>query len=545
MRIDPSSSRKTRVSASGLTLIVALVAIVIPAGAQADFGLHGLDVTFTGADGSVESQAGSHPFAFTTTFSVNTAVVGGNEIPEGELRDVNVMLPAGIVGDPTAVPRCSETSFLKFRIVNGEDKGSSCPDASAVGVIKLGYGFKEPLVETTPVYSLVPAPGVAAKLGFFVTGEFPVTVDIGLNPDPPHNLIAKATSITQGAFLYGSELTVWGDPASPAHDAQRGDCLIEGGTCPVNIPEVSFLRLPTSCTGPLSTVFQADSWQHPGAWFEESILTHDGSDPPSPLGMTGCAKLGFSPTITAQPTSQAAQSPTGLDFGLNVADEGLTSPAGLAQSDIKKTVVTLPEGMTANPSLAEGLNVCTEEDLAHETVSSLPGEGCPNESKIGTVEVESPLIEEPLKGSLFIAKPYANPFELVVGDLFRDQEPDTGNHHQATREGRTRSPDGTVGDDRRKHSPAPVQSFHVAFPRGIPQSPRDTARVRNVQHEGGVDPVVWWGTRHHDLRVPYHLRYERGSVSCGWDPTVCSPSTRGDVEQQCGQLLPVRSTHHA
>ena len=427
MRIHPPSSSKTRVSATGLlTLIVALVAVVVPAGAQADFGLHGLDVTFTGADGSVESQAGSHPFAFTTTFGVNTAIVGGNEIPEGELRDVNVMLPAGIVGDPTAVPRCSETSFLKFRIVNGESGGSSCPDASAVGVIKLGYGFTGPFVETTPVYSLVPAPGVVAKLGFFVTGEFPVTVDISLNPDPPHNLIAKATSITQGAFLYGSELTVWGDPASPAHDAQRGDCAIEGGTCPVNIPEVSFLRLPTSCTGPLSTVFQADSWQHPGAWFEESILTHDGSDPPSPLGMTGCAKLGFSPTIAAQPTSQAAQSPTGLDFSLNVADEGLTSPTGLADSDIKKTVVTLPEGMTANPSLAEGLNVCSEEDLKHETVNSLPGEGCPNESKIGTVEVESPLIDEPLKGSLFIAKPYANPFNSLLAIYFVIKNPTLG-----------------------------------------------------------------------------------------------------------------------
>ncbi len=427
MRIHPPRSSGAHVSAAGfLTLIIALVAIVIPACAQADFGLHGLDLTFTGADGSTESQAGSHPFASTTTFSLNTTTVEGKTFPDGELKDGNVILPAGIVGDPTAVPRCSETSFLKFRIINGEDKGSSCPDASAVGIIKLGYGFTGPLVETTPVYSLVPAPGVAAKLGFFVTGEFPVTVDISLNPDPPYNLVAKATSITQGAFLYGSELTVWGDPASPAHDAQRGDCAIEGGTCPVNIPEVSFLRLPTSCTGPLSTTFQADSWQHPGAWFEESILTHDGSDPPSPLGMTGCAKLGFSPTIAAQPTSQAAQSPTGLDFSLNVADEGLTSPNGLAQSDIKKTVVTLPEGMTANPSLAEGLNVCSEEDLAHETVNSLPGEGCPNESKIGTVEVESPLIEEPLKGSLFIAKPYQNSFNSLLAIYFVIKNPTLG-----------------------------------------------------------------------------------------------------------------------
>ena len=427
MRIHPPSSRKTRVSASSLlTLVAVLVAMVVPAGAQADFGLHGLDVTFTSADGSTESQAGSHPFAFTTTFSLNTSTVGGKTFPDGELRDVNVTLPAGIVGDPTAVPRCPETSFLKFRIVNGENRGSSCPNSSVVGVIKLGYGFTGPFFETDPVYNLLPAPGVAAKLGFFVSDEFSVTVDISLNPNPPFNLIAKATSVTQGAFLYGSELTVWGDPASPAHDSQRGDCLGEGGNCPVNIPEVSFLRLPTSCTGPLSTMFQADSWQHPGAWFEESVQTHDSSEPPSPLGMTGCAKLGFSPTTTAQPTSEAAQSPTGLDFDLNVHDEGLTNPTGIAQSDIKKAVVTLPEGMTANPSLAEGLNVCGEEDLARETINSAPGEGCPNESKIGTVEVETPLLTEPLKGSLFIAKPHANPFNSLLALYFVIKNPTLG-----------------------------------------------------------------------------------------------------------------------
>jgi hypothetical protein len=103
-----------------------------------------------------------------------------------------------------------------------------------------------------------------------------------------------------------------------------------------------------------------------------------------------------------------------LDFSLDVHDEGLTSSSGLANSDIRKAVVTLPEGFTTNPSLAEGLNTCSEADLARESVNSAPGAGCPNESKIGTIEVESPLVEEALSGSLFIAEPYENPFDSLL-----------------------------------------------------------------------------------------------------------------------------------
>ena len=45
-----------------------------------------------------------------------------------------------------------------------------------------------------------------------------------------------------------------------------------------------------------------------------------------------------------------------------------------------------------------------------ETASSLPGEGCPPESKIGSIEIETPLLNEKIPGAIYIAKPYDNPF---------------------------------------------------------------------------------------------------------------------------------------
>jgi hypothetical protein len=397
-------SRATKIWAT-TTCLVALIGAVLASSASASFGFKDADVVFSGADGSPSMQAGSHPFAWTTTFDLNTFDDGGKELPEGETRNLRMQFPAGLVGSPDAVPTCSAADF---RTVPEGEAIPLCPNSTAVGIAHVNIGFEGPGSVKAPVYNLKPAPGVAAKIGFVVLGV-PVTTDIGVSPNPPYNLIADTTDISQADRFYGASLTVWGDPTSPLHDEERGTCNESGGKCPVSLPSKAFFMLPRSCSGPLSTLFEALPWHGSSEWARLTAATHDGSLPPAPLGVFGCDKLGFGPTIDAKPTTVAASSPTGLDFSLDVADEGLTSPAGIANSDIKKAVVTLPEGMTVNPSSAEGLEACTEADLARETVNSAPGRGCPDASKLGTVEVESPLIEENVSGSLFIAKPYENP----------------------------------------------------------------------------------------------------------------------------------------
>ncbi|HWO83552.1 MAG TPA: hypothetical protein VNM38_07165 [Solirubrobacterales bacterium] len=252
---------------------------------------------------------------------------------------------------------------------------------------------------------------MASKIGFNILGA-PVTVETTVSPEAPYHLLTHVSNAPNVILFYGSEVTLWGVPGDPAHDAERENCK---GNCDVNLPEVPFLTLPRSCKGPLTTTFAAASWMRPGAWTPLlQAVTHDEAEPPNPQGMTGCERLGFKPTISSSPTTKAASSPTGLDFGLNVNDEGLISPTGIAQADIEKAVVTLPEGMTTNPSLAEGLNVCSEADLARETAFSETGAGCPNASKVGTVQVATPLLDETVDGSLYIAKPYENPFGSLL-----------------------------------------------------------------------------------------------------------------------------------
>ncbi len=368
----------------------ALALLVFSPSAQAAFGFTEFDQVFDNSDGTPATEAGSHPFAQTVTVEFQGPGEGEERTLTGSARNLTVALPPGFVGDPGIVPTCPTFDFVV----------EQCSSASRVGTNTVDVG---PVLEK-PVYSLAPPPGVAMRLGF-VALTVPVTVDLGVNPDPPYNVLATLRNAPNAIPFYRSEFTTWGVPSDSVH----GVC--GKGAC----HEEPFLTLPRACEGPLPTSFEALSWEEPDAIPATAIsFTHDDSVPPNPLGMTGCFKLDFKPSISAQPTTKAAQSPSGLDFSLDVADEGLANPTGLADSDVKKAVVTLPEGFSVNPSIAEGLEVCTEAQLDAETAFSAPGEGCPQASKIGTVEVETPLLDEQVNGSLYQAEPYENPFDSLI-----------------------------------------------------------------------------------------------------------------------------------
>jgi hypothetical protein len=374
-----------------LTLALALVAMLSASSpASAAFGLKNLDVTFTDKDEVPSMQAGSHPDDFTTTIDLETAPSDvGFPLPQGSAKDLRIFAPPGLVGNPTAVPYCSTAQFLSIK----NNKGK-CPDSSVLGITTTTV--LEPVKEgefISPVYNLPPPPGVAAQIGFW-TLVVPTTVDLIVNPDPPYNVIARVNNIPQVVPFYTSKTTLWGNPSSPIHDSERGIVcanLDPSDSCPINIPEKPFLTLPASCPGPLQTHFEAGSWE--GAFDEQTIFTHDNSEPPTPLGTTGCGKLGFAPQVSGQPTSSSAESPAGLDFKLAFDDQGLTSPNGISQATIQKAVVAMPQGVTLNPSVAEGLATCSQAELGRETATSEPGEGCPQASKVGEAEVETPLLE--------------------------------------------------------------------------------------------------------------------------------------------------------
>jgi hypothetical protein len=403
-------------------LIVGFVLAIAPAQATA-INLENFDVSFVGPDGSASLQAGSHPYAMVTSFdaSIEEGPAGGPIVDEA-LKDFTFEQILGFVGDPTAVPPCSTLDFLTHP---ESDAIPQCADSSAIGIVRVTVGQENGILEfESPLYNLEPAPGTAAKIGFLVS-SVPISIDIGLSEAPPYRIRATGQNVAQVLEFFSAEVVIWGVPADPGHDAKRGRCVEEGGTCPADVSSRPFLTLPRACEGPLATRWEVDSWENPGAWVSGEVLTHD--EDGNPRGMSGCGKLGFSPQIVAQPTNRFAESPSGLDIALNVEDDGLTNPIGIADSEVKRAVITLPEGMTLNPSQADGLLACSPGQLAKESASSLPGEGCPQGSKIGTVEVETPILEgKTLKGSLFVASPYENPFNSLIALYIVIKDPGLG-----------------------------------------------------------------------------------------------------------------------
>jgi hypothetical protein len=416
-------------------LSMLVLSLVIPAGARAEFGFSQFDVRFEDQTGSPELQAGAHPFQMTTTFELENEELKTGVYSVEQAKQTVFEQIAGLIGNTTAVPRCSGQAFVEPPDPTHQFF-TKCPAESAVGYVALAIDGRLTPATTpesvqgalyAPVFFVDPPPGWPAALGFSAAG-LRVLINVGVKPGADYNIVASTDDIPQAKNLIGAKLTLWGAPADPRHDRLRGtDCLAEAGqlSCPTNADETAFLTLPRSCEGPLATTYSLTSWARPNDPPVQGSVTTPGSGL-VPQGFVGCDRLGFAPTSESVPSGTEASSPTGLNFRVDVEDEGLLAPSGLAQSDIASVEVKLPDGLVTNPSVANGLSSCSEEDLSRETPSSAPGVGCPESSKIGTVSVETPLLDQSVSGSLFVAKPYENPFDSLLAVYLVIKDPGLG-----------------------------------------------------------------------------------------------------------------------
>jgi hypothetical protein len=386
--------------------------LLVPAVARADFGFvpGSVGAVALKKDGTVASQAGSHPYSYTVNFALNKI---GNETDGGKARSFIVDLPPGLVGNPVAVPRCPRQDF--------EGVQPLCSPSTQVGVLRTVI---RDLGEVSgPIYNMVPPPGIAARLGFSNAG-FNAFQDALVRSEEGYGVRVGAFNLPLEPTSVSA--TIWGVPADPDHDPQRGQQGAEGKGAPVSsdAPLLPFLTLPTSCAAPMEITVKADSVLNPGVYVEESGLSLDGGGNPAPLA--GCDGVPFSPGISATPTTKLAKNPSGLDFELKLPNQGFLAPGGIAETQPEKTVVTLPEGVTVNPSLAEGIGVCTQQQYAKEKIDSAAGAGCPDASKLGSVTAKSPLLEEAIEGSLYLATPYDNPFGTLTALYLVARAPERG-----------------------------------------------------------------------------------------------------------------------
>jgi NHL repeat len=346
------------------------------------------------------TQAGGHPYEWTTSFTLNTTETEISTHPvraaDANLRDVETELPPGLIANATATPRCPRYLVAV----------EQCPPATQVGEIEVEVAFGNISVE--PLYSVTPPADVPVEFGAVVANLVRVYIDGNVRTGGDYGATAKVISTSEEDNIVRSRVSIWGVPADPSHNEHRV-CPIPGEqvpvgreSCPSSAPQTPLLTNPTTCPGTsLFAHMRADSWQAP-----EQFVSANPAEIPA---TTGCNTLDFTPSVSIAPDTSVADAPSGLSANIEVPQN--ETPTGLATSSLENTSVELPAGVSVSPSAANGLEACSEAQIGLHSEAAAE---CPNGSKIGTVEITSPLISDHLTGGVYVARQGENPFHSLL-----------------------------------------------------------------------------------------------------------------------------------
>ena len=371
--------------------------------AEVPFGIQSFTTSVTNSLGDPFIQAGGHPFAANATFVFNYTPDDTGKLHNagGSPKDIETELPPGFIGDPQATPQCSPEAFA----ASGE---RPCPLRTAVGYIHYSY-IQGSIVGGRPelglqysdnaVYNLVPGPGHPAAFGFIgglsyahftldakvrSDGDYGVTISSPYTPTPTPLAVSLTfceNGVTQGGGLFPSF-----------------SCT------PTSAGSKPFLTSPARCEGPAPvTTLRADTYEDPAGYVSKTVYTGTnlvgGAPSASESLVTGCNLLQFAPEVEFKPSSAAeggttqADEPTGATFDLKVPQTSEAEAQKSATPELKDATVSLPAGMSVDPSAADGLQACSSAEfgLGSSVEPAVPSV-CPLASQIGTMEIFEPLL---------------------------------------------------------------------------------------------------------------------------------------------------------
>jgi hypothetical protein len=399
------------------------------------------------------TQAAGHPPAGITAFKVNTeeGTSFPNAVPAGVatggiVTHVRTDVGVGVSTNPEAVGKCSMEQFGEKEAVpnTGFYPAPKCvesgPENSVIGVNKVVVwigpepspkGGDLPVEGTT--YNLVQPPGRASDFGVALKLPIPLTgaslkkgfeeaeakgaePGVGGFPSLPAQAFLEAQqyyahTMIEGGVEWGSESqgTGKGDyhdyyeiHVSPALPLISSRLILTGNIGTTG--RGGFITNPSSCSGigPQTTT-TVSLTPEAGETVKQGYT--------GPLGTEGCkgeppfAPVPFAPAFALNPETTQSDLPDGLTTELSLPHD--PSPTGIDSSQLKTATVTLPEGMTLNPSAAAGLEACTKAQIGIGTKSPV---ACPTGSKIGTVALDVPTLPPgSLTGNMYLGGPDNGP----------------------------------------------------------------------------------------------------------------------------------------
>ncbi len=384
---------------------------------------------FTGGayndDGTPSTQAGGHPYsASAAIFGTSYRNAQGEIAPTGNPHDLDVATPPGFVANPRSTLRCELAT----------EAGVCAGQETAIGIAG-------PVVEFPARGALEPAVNSIAPKGYPAGFRFKLIVpEIQVNgkvrSDSDYAVEFGSDQTLEDLPVFGSFFTFWGVPGEESHDYHRcTNYSAENGTrCEVPkssaLDATALITNPTDCKGQEekapTTDLRFDVWEDIGNYSHASVPI-----PP----VTGCHELEFEGNLTFQPAVTEAAKPSAFDYNVQVPQGGLLDPKGLVTPELKNTKVVLPEGVALNPAAAAGLGGCSTAQMG--LIGTNFGEPnpyhfnkapvtCPENSKLGTVEVGSPLLDEPLLGIIYLASQDDNPFHTTIALYLVIEDANTG-----------------------------------------------------------------------------------------------------------------------
>ncbi len=402
-------------------------------------------------------QAGDHPFEQRVNFDLTeeAGIDSGSEgdghrytAPTGLIKDAEVTLPRGLVGNPEATPKCDPTDFAS---PGSTANSTACPADTQVGYLNASFSSgthnhgQGPFtlqgggdLSRVAIYNIKPPKGVPADFGFNAGGLVLGHVYPSLDPAQSYAIKTLTPDISSLVSVKGAQVTFWGVPGDPAHDALRYYPKQQENGDVVGAPFGSAAIRPL-LTDPMDCGFEnggakirIDSYERPG----EFTPTEEYKEP---LNVKGCedARFRFNPEIALQPTDTHAGAPTGLDVHLEVpqrndevaeANELYAQNGdvkGISTPPIKRAVVTLPAGMTLSPSAAQGLGSCSSAQVGLGTNAPV---ACPDNSQFGKLTLHTPIlpVNAQPEGFIYIAKQGDNPFHNFLSIYLVIEEPERG-----------------------------------------------------------------------------------------------------------------------
>jgi hypothetical protein len=340
--------------------------------------------------GSCPKTLASRPFAPGYTAKSDSTKAGayspfhvhiGRPDGQQELKVVNVTLPKGLTGKLAGIPYCSEASIAAAEAssAKAEQASSSCPAASQIATTSTlagsgsapfkidGKAFLAGPYKGAPLSMVAITPGVA---GPYDIGTVVVRVALNVNPGT-------------------AQINAVSDPIPHVF----GGVKLDLRSIDVNVDKTKFMLNPTNCAAQATTGTINGGGANPA---DPAAFSSYGVS--APFQATECSKLGFKPKLFTRLSGPTKRAKNPKIRAILEAREG--------DANVSRTALTLPHSLFLDQSHIR--TVCTRVQLAAKE--------CPKAAIYGHAEAKSPLLDQKLKGPVYLVSS-DNPLPDLVADL--------------------------------------------------------------------------------------------------------------------------------